>query len=150
MQDTNLLEKYMLERYEEQVSWYDKKSASFKKTFRRLQACQIVLGALVPVGIALDFGVDWSWVKWVTLAISVASAIVTGFIRFFKFEELWKEYRSTCELLRKEKHYFDFKIGDYNDSKFPDKVFVERVESLISSENNKWADINKGSAYSDH
>lgn len=84
------------------------------------------------------------------LYVNPGDWVVTGFIRFFKFEELWKEYRSTCELLRKEKHYFDFKIGDYNDSKSPDKVFVERVESLISSENNKWADINKGSAYSDH
>ena len=45
------------------------------------------------------------------------------------------------EILKKEINYYESMIGDYQDSEDPEKLFVERVEYLISIEHTKWFSI---------
>jgi hypothetical protein len=66
-----------------------------------------------------------------------------GISNFGKFEEKWQNYRTTCELLKKEQYYFKSRINDYKTAEFPEELFVERIESLISVEHTKWAAIEK-------
>ena len=56
----------------------------------------------------------------------------------FKYQENWINYRTTCETLRKEIHYYNAGINDYEKSDDPMALFVRRVETFISRENTLW------------
>lgn len=126
--------KYLTERYQDQVAWYDKKSITNKKFAQRMQITVITLAAVVPVLAALQY-------KWLTIAASATVAAMAGILTYGKYEELWHNYRTICETLRKEKYQYDFKIGEYEHSTEPQKLFIQRVESLISRENTDWGYI---------
>jgi len=66
-------------------------------------------------------------------------AIITAILGLYKFQENWIAYRTTCESLRHEKYLFLTECEPY-DGDAPFKLFVQRVESLISKENTKWSD----------
>jgi hypothetical protein len=129
-------DKYLVERYDKQVKWYDDKSILNKRLADIFQISIIFLAAITPVLAALDL-------KWPTIISSSLIAAVSGIFRYCKFDELWHNYRTICETLRKEKNFYDFKINDYQDAEKPEKVFIERVEHLISQENTEWFSIVK-------
>ena len=76
--------------------------------------------------------------RWIAIISSGIVAVGTALVKTFKYQENWINYRTTCETLRKEKHYYDAKLYDYRDAKDPEALFVERVEALISRENTLW------------
>jgi hypothetical protein len=129
--DADKFEKYKKERYEPQVKWYDKKSISNKKWNNILQILVIVIAAILPVSAVLEY-------KWPTVILAAIVAIGTGILKYCKFEEHWHNYRTTCETLKKEKYYYEAKIGEYKESTEPEDLFVERVEALISQAHTKW------------
>ncbi len=129
-------EKYLTNRYAEQVHWYDIKSIYNKRLADVFQTSIILLAAITPVFAALEL-------KWPTIVSSALIAAMTGIFRYFRFDELWHNYRTVCETLKKEKNSYDFKINDYQDAKEPEKIFIERVEYLISKENTGWFSIVK-------
>ena len=129
-------DKYLVERYDIEVKWYDKKSILNKRLADIFQILIILLAAITPVFAALEL-------KWFTIVSSSLIAAISGIFRYCKFDELWHNYRTICETLRKEKNFYDFKLNDYQDAEYPEKVFIERVESLISQENTKWFSIVK-------
>jgi hypothetical protein len=129
--------KYLKERYEDQVNWYDSKSILYKRLNYIFQVSTIVIGPIVPILALLDF-------KWETVLLSAMMAILIEILNFGKFEEKWHSYRTTCETLKKEKHYYQQKVNEYRDATDPEGLFVERVESLISREHTKWVTIEKG------
>jgi hypothetical protein len=45
--------------------------------------------------------------------------------------------------LKKEKHFYDAELFEYNEVEDKESFFIERVESLISRENTKWFEISK-------
>ena len=64
----------------------------------------------------------------------------------FKLQENWINYRTICETLRKEIHYYNAGIGEYEHTDNKKKMFVQRVEAIISRENTLWlehTDINR-------
>ena len=83
------------------------------------------------------------WVRWVAVVISALVAIGTSVLKTFKYQENWINYRTTCETLRKEIHYYNASLNDYNFSNDPMALFVERVEALISRENTLWLTVQK-------
>ncbi|VVB93205.1 Uncharacterised protein [uncultured archaeon] len=129
-------DKYLIERYNRQVKWYDEKSILNKKLADIFQISIIFLAAITPVLAALEL-------KWPTIVSSSLIAAVSGIFRYCKFDELWHNYRTICETLRKEKNFYDFKMNDYEDANNPEKVFIERVEHFISQENTEWFSIVK-------
>jgi len=78
------------------------------------------------------------WVKPLSLVTSVLVAILATSLKTFKFGENWVNYRTTCETLKKEIHFFDAGIDEYKDSQDKEGLFVKRVEALISRENTLW------------
>ena len=125
------LNKYIKDRYKPQVAWYDGKAQTYKRWSNILQITIIVFAAVTPILAAL---------KQTTLTIITSSivAIASGLMKYMKVEDHWHSYRTICETLKKEKHYHDFKIGEYEMAKDRDKLFVNRVESIISKENTQW------------
>src|SRR5208337_4555789 len=127
-------QKYLDERYNVEVKYYDSNSIKNKKINYWLQIPTIIMAAIVPIAAALNL-------RLIAVVLSAALAIFIGILNFGKFEEKWHNYRSTCEALKKEFYFYDAKIGDYKDAKNPEELFVEKVESIISSEHAKWLTI---------
>ena len=142
--DQEAFSKYLTERYEDQIGWYDKKAADNQRIYRRLQWSVIVLAAITPVLIALDM--DERLIEGLGYVPTVTSAIVailTAGLSTFKYQEHWINYRTTCETLRKEKNYYDAGLGDYRTTTDREALFIDRVESLISRENTMWVSTHK-------
>lgn len=137
--DANKFEKYLKERYEPEVKWYDDKSISNKRWNNIIQIPVIIIGVMVPVSAAIVAD------KWPTIILSTIVAVGIAVLKYCKFEEHWHNYRTTCETLKKEKHYYDAEIRDYEDCDKPEELFVDRVESLISQAHTKWdSTVKKG------
>jgi len=137
MMDTDDFQKYLKERYEDQINWYDKKSIWNQKMYRCFQWAIIILSAITPVLVAIVPVVKAT--HWPAVVIAALVAIGTTSLKTFKYQENWINYRTTCETLRKEIHFYNAGIGNYKDTKGDSEaLFVERVEALISRENTMW------------
>ncbi len=132
--ETEDFQKYLKERYEDQINWYDKKSAWNQKLYRYFQWSVIILATITPVLVAIPSDKN----RWPAVIIAALVAIGTTILKTFKYQENWINYRTTCETLRKEIHFYRAGLGDYRDSEDREALFVERVESLISRENTMW------------
>ncbi len=130
---------YVKSRYLEQINWYARKARENQKKYYVLQWSLIILAATTPV--LIEFGqsglVGKGFGHLATLT-SVIVAILTAALKTFKYQENWINYRTTCETLKKEKYFYDAKIGDYQSEDSQEALFIERVESLISRENTLW------------
>lgn len=131
-------EKYIKERYQNQIKWYSDKASSKKFFYSIFQWGVIILSASVPVLIA---AVPKKY-EWLTISISILLAIGTAGLKTFKFQETWINYRTISETLKKEKYFYDAELDDYANAQDKEAVFVERVESLISRENSLWVTTN--------
>ena len=129
--------KYLKERYEDQVAWYDRRAVLYKRLNYIFQMPTILIAAVVPIFAVLEN-------KWTTVVLSTMMAILTGITNLCKFEEKWHSYRTTCETLKKEYFFYKSKINEYRDAAEPEELFVERVESAISREHTKWLVTEKG------
>jgi len=127
---------YFKERYEKQLKWYDSRSTRYKRLSFALKISAIVSSPIIPVLALLDL-------KWATVVLSSILAILTGIINFCNFEEKWHSYRTTCETLRKEKYLYDYKVREYRETEDPEGLFVDRIESIISSEHTRWLEAEK-------
>ena len=130
---------YLDERYYPQIEWYDKKAIWNQKVYKYLQWGIIILAAITPVFVAISA----TWGKAIPIVLSCLVAIGTASLKTFKYQENWINYRTTCETLRKEIHYYNAKIDDYEYSDESMGLFVKRVEALISRENTMWLTVQK-------
>lgn len=133
---------YIEKRYYKEVNWYDKKATYYKKWTQFFNIVTIFMGALTPIFAALNY----------QIATIIFAAIVTislGLLKFYKCEEHWHNYRTICETLKKEENYFKYRINGYSTVQEPERLFVERVESLISRENTLWSSTIKATVKTD-
>jgi len=135
--------KYLKDRLEDQIAWYDRKSISNQKAFKRLQVLIIVASATIPF---LSGFMDEStlFLKIVVGLLGLAIATATAILGLYQFQENWLEYRTTCETLRHEKYLFLTGASPYDEEE-PFMLLVERVEGLISKENTNWQSYMKQS-----
>jgi len=131
-------QRYLKDRYQDQVNWYGSKSRLNKDRYDWSQSIAITLSASIPFLVVFLEG-DY---RWIPAIFSTLLTIDTAILKTFKFQENWIHYRTIAETLKKEEHYYDAEINEYNGKKQPDKqkLFVERVEKLISRENTLWID----------
>jgi len=125
---------YFNNRYKKAVSWYDKKSVWNQRVYYCFQIVVIIVAAVTPILLILEL-------KWPTVISASLVAIATGIIKFMKLEEHWLNYRTICETLKKEPHLMKAELSDYTFCEDKNKLFVDRVESLISRENTLWLSI---------
>ena len=126
---------------DDQISWYSKKSSRNKKLFNNLRFFEIILALLVPfLGTFLTEEVIE--LKYVVSLVGVLIAAIAGLISLMKYQEFWIEYRITAQSLKHEKYLFLTQSGPYEGGD-GFHLFVERIESLISKENSKWAQVAK-------
>lgn len=139
------IEEYIKNRVDDQIDWYDKKATSAQRKYKICQLIEIVVAALIPV--LVGFFDICPVMQFLVGLCGVAITIIEGIVSLNKWHENWIEYRSTCELLRHEKYLFEMKAPPYGDSESVESLFVNNIESLISSESSKWK-VNNSKAYS--
>lgn len=127
-------EDYLTNRVDEQLEWYSRKSTANKNLYLRLQCFSLVAASMIPL-IALTF--DTYQARVAVAVIGASTAIVSGLLSLFQYRDLWIDYRSTAEVLKREKYLFLANASPYDQPlAFP--LFVNNVESIILSENNQW------------
>ena len=136
-------DKYLKERLDDQIDWYDKKSQWNQKWFKRLKIMEISFAAFIPF--MISFITESTIIlKIIAGSFGIIIVIISGLIGLYKFQENWIEYRTTCETLRHEKFLFLTKSYPYNVDQ-PFLLLVQRIESLISKENTNWSQYIKKS-----
>jgi hypothetical protein len=121
-----------LDRLDDQIGWYDRKSARNQTLFKVLKVVTLLAGGLVPI-LAL--------MKVAPIAIAVVGflvVIVEGIQQLNQYYANWISYRSTCEALKHEKFLFLAKAGPYAQADEPLGILAERIEELVSREHAKW------------
>ena len=129
-------EEYIEQRLNDQIGWYDRKSTTNQRWFKRLRFAEIVAAATIPF---LSGFADKSLaIKIAIGALGVFVAVIASVLGFCNFRYIGLQYRATAESLRKEKFLFLTQTDPYNkDDAF--HLFVQRVEALLSKENTEWA-----------
>lgn len=134
------INEYIQTRVDDQIDWYDRKSMDAQKWYKRLQTIEIILAAFIPLlsGYATNISV-----AFIIGLFGAIIAIIESISKLNKYHENWIQYRTTCEMLRYQKHLFLTGSAPYNDeAETIENVFVRNIENIISSENNQWKNIN--------
>jgi hypothetical protein len=133
-------EEYIQKRLQDQIEWYDSKSLSNQRVFKRLRLFEIVAAALIPLlsGAAISFPKLQLFSMVIVGLLGIAVTIIAGILSLGQHQEHWIEYRTTCESLKKEKFLFQTGVEPYiGEDAF--HLLVQRVETLVSKENTNWA-----------
>lgn len=123
-------------RLEDQLGWYDSKSAYCQGWYKRLKVVQISLAVLIPVFSLLDP----ECAKWATSIAGVTIAVLEGVQHMNQYSTLWVTYRATAERLKHEKFLFLSAAGPYKGQTEQDRLvaLAERVEEHVSAEHANW------------
>lgn len=135
------IEKYIKDRVDNQIEWYDSKSQKAQKSYKTFQTIEIILAAIIPL---LSGYASVHFIIPIILGVfGSAIAIIESLTKLNKLHENWIQYRSTCELLRYQKQLFITGSFPYNDiDETKENIFVKNIENIISSETNQWKSIN--------
>jgi hypothetical protein len=141
---------YIGERLDEQILWYGKKSAYNKFRFRIFQFIVIVASAIIPIinlGIPLALDDDYPNSPYVALGITAILGgivtVVTALSTMDAYYQTWVLYRTTGETLKRERFLYINNAADYSSLSVEakNKLLVERVEAMLSSENSKFLSL---------
>jgi hypothetical protein len=136
-------EEYLKNRVDNQIAWYDRKSASNQRWFQLLRVIEIVAAATIPL--LTGFVEPFSDLKIVIGILGLMVAVIAGVLALYQFQENWTAYRATCESLKQEKYLFLTKAEPYNgDAAF--SLFVHRVEGLMAEQRAAWMQNVRGIA----
>src|SRR5215467_150828 len=127
----------IMDRLEDQISWYDRKSMTNQRTFKWIKVTEIIAAALIP----FLSGFHIRETAWVTAGLGVLVTVLEGLLHLNQYQQNWITYRSTCEALKHEKYLYIGKAGPYAKEEGSHALLAERIESLVSQEHAKWASI---------
>ena len=122
-----------LQRLEDQINWYDRKSNYNQRIYKGLKVIEIVAAALVPLAAGLHLP------ALLTGSLGVLIAVLEGLLQLNQYHDNWISYRSTCETLKHEKFLYLATAGPYATAATAHALLAERIESLVSQEHAKWA-----------
>jgi uncharacterized protein DUF4231 len=133
MPQSNVPSNISFERLEEQLNWYDTRSAYNQRMFKWLRTATIGLSVSIPL--AAGFLKQ----TWVAGGLGALIALCEGVQQLNQYHHNWITYRSTAEALKHEKYLFLATAGHYASVENPNRLLAERVESLVSQEHAKWS-----------
>src|SRR6187399_727889 len=123
-------------RLQDQLSWYDGKSQSCQRNYKRLKLSQVTLAVLIPLAALLPA----EYAKWATSVAGALIALLEAIQQMNQYSTLWVTYRGTAESLKHEQYLFLGSAGPYRGMAEPDALVLlaERVEEHVSTEHGKW------------
>jgi hypothetical protein len=122
-----------MERLEDQINWYDRKSNYNQCVFKQAKVIEIVAAAVIPFISAARIPL----VLWFTGGLGVLITVLEGLLQLNQYQQNWIAYRSTCESLKHEKFVYLGKASPYEDVNDAHALLAERIESLVSQEQAK-------------
>lgn len=128
---------YMEKRLDNQIDWFDKKSSANQKKYKRLKKAETFLTLSLPV-VGLSPFWDYSYTKFFLVFIGAVSAYLGCWSHIETYYELWYKYRTTCELLIREKNLYQTHTGIYENSPNQFHLLVSHVENILSTVDNQW------------
>ena len=133
-------EQVTLERLEDQIVWYSRKSQSAQRRYKWMKGLTIVSAALIPV--LTTTGVAQA--AQVAGGLGVLIAVLEGIQQMNRYQANWTSYRATAEALQREKFLYLGKANPYLGAANPQAMLAERVEALVSQENALWVSTAAG------
>ncbi len=130
-----------LERLEDQIGWYDRKSNQSQLRFKVVKGVQMLAAATITV--VATIGVNAA----VPAALGAVIVALEGFMQLNQYQQNWITFRSTCEALKHEKFLFLGRAGPYAGAEDPLPLLADRIEGLISQEHAKWVSTREESAW---
>jgi hypothetical protein len=127
----------IMERLEDQIAWYDRKSLTNQRYFKRIKMVEIAAAAVIPF--LATFNIPR--VLWLTGGLGVVITVLEGMLHLNQYQQNWIAYRSTCESLKHEKYVYLGKASPYAIAADAHALLAERIESLVSQEHAKWASV---------
>lgn len=131
-----------LERLEDQIAWYARKSQTAHRYFKTLKLAQMITAAMLPLIAVFRVG----YPSEVAAVLGVILVVLEGLQQLYQFQQNWITYRSTSENLKHEKYLYLAASGPYTQTDNPLVLLADRVESLISREHTKWVSIQEQTA----
>ncbi|HXU15878.1 MAG TPA: DUF4231 domain-containing protein [Terriglobales bacterium] len=125
----------IIERLEDQLAWYDRKSLANQRAYKRIKVTEILAAAIIPFLAGL--GLPHTGI--VTGGLGVLITVLEGLLHLNQYQQNWITYRSTCEALKHEKYTYLGNAAPYANVADPHSLLAERIESLVSQEHAKWA-----------
>ena len=125
----------IMERLEDQVAWYDRKSLANQRAYKRIKIAEILAAAIIP----FLAGSGLPHTSIMTGSLGVLITVLEGLLHLYQYQQNWINYRSTCEALKHEKYTYLGKAAPYANVHDPHALLAERIESLVSQEHAKWA-----------
>ncbi len=129
-----------LERLDDQINWYDRKSSYSQKAYKVIKVIEILAAALVPLSAGLH------WPAAITGSLGVLIAVLEGLLQLNQYHHNWIAYRLTSETLKHEKYLYLANAGPYSAPANAHALLAERIESLVSQEDAKWASAQEEAA----
>ncbi|MGD0124377.1 MAG: DUF4231 domain-containing protein [Terriglobia bacterium] len=131
-----------LDRLEDQINWYGRRSGYNRRMYKWLKGVEIVAAALVPLAAGFHFPAA------LTGSLGVLIAVLEGLLQLNQYLQNGISYRSTCEALKHEKYLYLASAGPYatDDRAHAHAKLAERVESLVSQENSQWTAVQERQA----
>ena len=140
-------EDYLKKRIDCQIEWYDKKAIHCKKYHDNISITSIFCSSISSVIciVSLIFPQTSMIFTIISSLISLLLTTILALDKLKKYQELHTQYRTTCEKLKQEKFlyltYAGEYYGNYDEENF--KLFVNRCESIMSTEIGTWAQLNE-------
>lgn len=131
-----------LERLEDQIGWYDRKSRYNRRMYKWLKGVEIIAAGVVPLSAGLHLPAP------LTGSLGVLIAVLEGLLQLNQYFQNGVSYRATCEALKHEKYLYLAAAGAYatEDRAHAHAKLAERIESLVSQENSQWTALQEREA----
>jgi hypothetical protein len=99
----------ILERLEDQLAWYDRKSLGKQRAYKQIEIVEIFAGATIPflAGIRLPHA------SIVIGGLGILITVFEGLLHLNQYQQNWINYRSACEALKHEKYTYLGKAAPY-------------------------------------
>jgi hypothetical protein len=138
----------IIQRLEDQIDWYNRKSRSSQRIFKRMKVVEILAAALIPFLSGFSFAKVRTSIPIITGSLGMLITVLEGLLHLNQYQQNWTNYRSTCEALKHEKYLYLGKAGPYANIANPMPLLAERIESLVSQEHAQWTSIQQQQAKS--
>lgn len=140
------MDDYIKNRLDDQITWYSNKSKYYKRFYYGFSISLLVISSLSTIVsyLVLKYkNVDFLPILGTILTASIP--IIVGIDKLMKCQELYTDYRHTCERLKQEKILFLNKAGEYENLSNEKKniLLVTRCESIMATENSNWTQLNE-------
>lgn len=126
---------YVKSRVDDQIIWMEGKSAYNQKKYKQYKVAEIITAAAIPFLAGVQD--EKNKLAIVIGLLGVVLVVLNGLQQLYKYHENWINYRTTVEILQREKILFETKTGPYSEAG-AFTLFVQNFEALLANENKVW------------